>query len=49
MFSDHIDITSQDRVKYGSRYYDVLFVGNESEMDHHLEIFLKEYPNSEIV
>ncbi len=49
MFTDPIDITAQDRVKYGDRYYNILHAGNAIEMDHHLEVLLRELANTEVV
>ena len=42
IYCDNMQVTTEDRIKWGSVYFEILGIINPSEAYHHLEIDVKE-------
>jgi len=42
IFCDNMTVTLDDRIKWGSYYFEITGIKNPSEMYHHLEIMVRE-------
>ncbi len=42
IFCDSMSVTHKDRIKWGTRYFEIVGITNPSELSHHLEIQARE-------